>query len=70
MALSDRIRGCLNRVAEAERLAANEPDAAAKAELLALASRWRTLADDYEYVENLECFLKSSMPHHRSMRKN
>ena len=56
--LSQQIRACLARVAEAERLAAAEPDEAAKAELMAMAVKWRQMANGYKYVEKLESFLK------------
>ena len=60
--LAERIRSCLARAAEAERLAAFEPDGAAKTELLELASSWRQVATSYEYVGKLENFLKT---HHK-----
>ena len=42
--MRDYARACLDRVAEAERLALLEDDAAAKAELLQLAESWRQAA--------------------------
>ena len=57
--LAELIRSCLARSAEAERLAAFEPDGAAKTELLELASSWRQVATSYEYVGKLESFLKT-----------
>ena len=56
------IRSCMARSAEAERLAAIEPDEAAKTELLNLASSWREAAAQYEYVDKLENFLKTHRP--------
>ena len=60
--LSRCIQSCLARSAEAERLAEIEPDAAAKAELLSLASSWRQVAAEYQYVAKLESFLKAHHP--------
>ena len=54
--MRDYVRKCLDRAAEAERLASLEDDAAAKAELLQMAESWRQVAADYEYVEKLENF--------------
>jgi hypothetical protein len=59
IALADYIRACLDRAAEAERLASREVDPVAKTELLELASGWRRVAVSYEYVEKLENFLKT-----------
>jgi hypothetical protein len=58
-ALADHIRACLDRAAEAERLASCEVDPVAKTELLDLASGWRQVAVSYEYVQKLENFLKT-----------
>ena len=58
-AMAEYVRACLDRAAEAERLASQEPDRKAKAELLHLASNWRQVAADYEQVEKLENFLKT-----------
>lgn len=60
--LAELIRSCMARSAEAERLAAIEPDEAAKTELLNLASSWREAAAQYEYVDKLENFLKTHRP--------
>ena len=57
-ALSDYIRACLARAAEAERLASHETNPATKTELLELASSWRQCAASYEYVQKLENFMK------------
>jgi len=59
ISLADYIRRCFDRAAEAERLAASEIEPSAKAELLELASSWRKVAADYEYVQKLENFLKT-----------
>jgi hypothetical protein len=58
-ALADHIRACLDRAAEAERLASCEVDPVAKTELLELASGWRQVALSYQYVERLEKFLQT-----------
>ena len=55
---ANNIQRALDRAAEAERLASQENDAGAKAELLDFAKQWRQVADDYQYVEKLETFLK------------
>jgi len=60
----------LARAEEAERLAAAEPDAAGKADLLALAERWRGLASDYEHVKNFEVFLKTHVGRYQSLREH
>jgi hypothetical protein len=57
--MAEYVRACLDRAAEAERLASQEPDRKAKAELLHLASTWRQVAADYEHVEKLEKFLET-----------
>ena len=59
IALADHIRRCLERAAEADRLAACEVEPVTKAELMELASSWRKVAADYQYVEGLESFLKT-----------
>jgi hypothetical protein len=56
---ADDIQRALDRAAEAERLASRETDPAAKAELLDFAKQWRQVADDYQYVEKLETFLRT-----------
>jgi hypothetical protein len=58
IALTEQIRACLDRAAEAERLALGENEPVAKAELLDLASGWRKVAADYQFVEKLDNFLK------------
>jgi hypothetical protein len=67
--LSRCIQSCLARSAEAERLAELESDAAAKAELLSLASSWRQVAAKYRYVAKLEGFLKAHHPADYPVRK-
>ena len=57
-ALAGHIRACLDRAAVAERLAARENEPVAKAEFLELASGWRKVAADYQFVEKLDNFLK------------
>ena len=52
------IRACLDRAAAAERLASREVEPLAKSEFLELASGWRKVAADYEFVEKLDNFLK------------
>ena len=59
---SKHIQSCLDRAAEAERLAAIETDPAAKTELLELASSWRQCAANYKYAAKLETFLKTHRP--------
>ena len=68
--LSTCIQSCLARSAEAERLAALEPDGAAKTELLNLASSWREVAAKYEYVDKLENFLKTHDPADQPTREH
>ena len=67
--LSQHIRACLARAAEAERLAAAETDEATKAELLTVAKNWRQMASGYEYVEKLESFLKQ-LPSAQSLHEH
>ena len=68
--LAELIRSCMARSAEAERLAAIEPDGAAKTELLNLASSWREVAAKYEYVDKLENFLKTHHPADQPTREH
>lgn len=68
--LSTCIQSCLARSAEAEWLAAIEPDAAAKTELLTLSNTWRQLAASYEYVAKLENFLKTHHPADQQPREH
>ena len=64
------IRRCLDRAAEAERLAACELEPAAKAELMELASSWRNVAADYQYVQKLDNFLKISKAQNGPLSKH
>ena len=57
--LTDHIRACLDRAADAERLAFGVREPVAKAEFVELASSWRKVAADYQYVERLDNFLKT-----------
>jgi hypothetical protein len=68
--LAELIQSCLARSAEAERLAAIEPDEVAKTELLDLASTWRQIAASYEYVAKLENFLKAHHPPDQPTREH
>ena len=49
----------MDRAEEAERLTPCEVDPVAKTELLELASSWRQVAVNYEYIQKLENFLKT-----------
>ena len=59
IALAEHIRRCLDRAAEAERLAACEVEPITKAELVELANGWRKAAADYQYAEKLENFIRT-----------
>jgi hypothetical protein len=56
--LEGHIQHCFERAALADRLAALETEPVAKAELVELASGWRKVAADYQFVEKLDNFLK------------
>jgi len=58
--LSDHMKACLDRSAEAERRANAANDADMKAAYMEIADRWRFLARSYGFVESLERFLLSS----------
>ena len=68
--LGELIQHSLPCSAEAEWLAAIEPDPAAKTELLNLASSWRELAAKYEYVAKFENFLKTYRPANQPTHKH
>ena len=68
--LGQLVQSCLARSAEAERLAALEPNESAKTELRDLALTWRQIAASYEYVAKLESFLKTHPPADQPMRKH
>jgi hypothetical protein len=55
--LSDHIRNCLDRGAEAKRQAERTVDPRAKADFLRLERRWTRLAQSYQFTERLERFL-------------
>jgi hypothetical protein len=55
--LSDHIRNCLDRAAEAKRRAEQNFDPRAKADLLRLEQSWTYLAQSYQFSERLERFL-------------
>ncbi len=68
--LAELIQHSLARAAEAERLAALEPEGEAKTELLNLASSWREVAVKYEYADRLESFLKTHHPADQPTREH
>ena len=70
--LAKLIRYSLTRAAEAERFAAILTERQAKTELLNLASGWREVAAQYEYVDKLDTFLKTYRHHpaNQSRRTN
>jgi hypothetical protein len=51
--LSDQIRGCHERAAEAKRKAEATADAALKADYLAMEERWLSVARHYEFTDRL-----------------
>jgi hypothetical protein len=55
--LSDRIKNCLDRAADAKRRADETADPSLKAEHLRLGRSWVRLARSYEFAESLERFL-------------
>ena len=55
--LSDHIAAAVARAAEAEELARQETDEAAKARHLQMAEAWRHVAGSFEFVIKLEEFL-------------
>lgn len=68
--LSEHIRACYERAAQAEVAARLDPSA--QSHHLEMAKRWTYLARSYEFVESLERFLlelDKSTPQHESMGK-
>jgi hypothetical protein len=55
--LSDHIKNCLARAAEAKRQADATADEDAKTDFLSLERLWYELAQNYQFSERLECFL-------------
>lgn len=55
--LSDHIRNCLERAADARQQANETADPRAKADLLRLEQSWACLAQSYQFAERLERFL-------------
>jgi hypothetical protein len=51
--LSERVRLCYERAAEARERAESLPDPEAKADFLAMEQRWLLLARSYEFGESL-----------------
>src|SRR5262245_34078592 len=54
--LSDQIRACQERAAEANRKAEMTADSALKADYLATADRWMALARSYEFTDRVTDF--------------
>jgi PAS domain S-box-containing protein len=54
--LSDQVRACHERAAEAKRKAEAASDPALKADYLAAANRWMTLAHSYEFTDSVTDF--------------
>jgi hypothetical protein len=61
--LGDHIAECLARAAAAEDRAASATDPELKADHLAIAERWRYLAQSYEFAERLRRFLLHAERH-------
>ena len=59
--LSDHIATAVARAAEAEELARQETDEAAKARHLQMAEAWRHVAGSFEFVIKLEEFLLDAL---------
>lgn len=57
--LNQYIAACTERAADCRRRAEQMNDAALKADLLDIETRWLRLARSYEFVESLERFLLS-----------
>jgi hypothetical protein len=55
--LSDNVAECVARAAESERLAGQATDPQLRAGLLDVATRWRHLAESYQFIDQLERFL-------------
>jgi hypothetical protein len=64
--LSDQIRLCYERAAEAKERADATNDPASKAEFLASERRWLTLARSYRFTESLNDFTKANSEQRRT----
>src|SRR6516164_7484701 len=64
--LSDKIRLCYERAAEAKARADATDEPAIKAEFLATERRWLTLARSYGFAESLEDFTKANSEQRRT----
>src|SRR5215472_1752581 len=63
--LSDRVRVCLERAADAKAEADATDDPALKVEFLYMEKRWLTLARSYGFTESLEDFTKANLERRR-----
>lgn len=57
--LNENIAECLARAADAQRRAEEATNATAKCEAADMADRWRRLAESYQFVDRIECFLNT-----------
>ena len=58
--LSEHVAECLAHARVAERRATEATDATSKREYADMASRWRRLAESYQFVERVDSFLNNT----------